>query len=115
MCIKMDKKEIIRINKELGGSLSRSSSLDFACDRIKSEKNIYKRNACLLRAIVVDHPFDDMNKSTATIIVMKDFKKHGIKCKEEPFLRGIRKIAKNNITDLNKIEAGLRKWCPRKR
>ncbi len=112
MCMK---KEIIKINKELGGKLVRLGSLDFACDKIKSEKNIYKRNACLLRAIVVDHPFDDMNKSTATIIVTRNFKRHGIKCKEEPFLKGIRKIAKNNITDLNKIEQGLRKWCTKKK
>jgi len=112
MCMK---KEIIKINKELGGKLVRPSSLDFACDKIKSEKNIYKQNAYLTRAIVVDHPFDDMNKSTATAIVTRNFKKKGIKCKEEPFLRGLRKIAKNNITDLNKIERNLRKWCLRKK
>ena len=112
MCMK---KEIIKINKELGGKLVRPSSLDFACDKIKSEKNIYKRNACLLRAIVVDHPFDDMNKSTATIIITRNFNKHKIKCKEEPFLKGIRNIAKKNIIDLNKIERDLRKWCPKKK
>ena len=112
MCMK---KEIIKINKELGGKLVRPSSLDFACDKIKAEKNIYRQNAYLLRAIVVDHPFDDMNKSTATIIVTRNFRKHKIKCKEKPFLKGIRNIAKNNITDLNKIERGLRKWCLKKK
>lgn len=108
------KKEIVNLNKELGGKLVRPSSLDFALDKIKKEKNVYKRNANLIRAIVVDHPFDDMNKSTATIITMREFKRNNIKCKEEPYLRGIRSIAKNNITDLKKIERRLKKWCQKK-
>ena len=109
----MDKKEIIKINKELGGKLSRASSLDFACDM--ETKNIYKKNACLIRAIAVDHPFTDFNKSTATITTIRSFKKKGIKCNEDKLIRGVLNIAKNNITDLNKIERGLRKWCPKKK
>ncbi len=113
MCIKMEKKEIIKINKELGGSLSRASSLDFACDM--KTKNIYKKNACLVRAITVDHPFTDFNKSTATITTLRSFNRKGIKCNEDKLIRGILNIAKTNETDLNKIERGLRKWCPKKK
>mgnify|MGYP001612342557 CR=1 FL=1 len=105
------KEEIIKINKELGGEIINLSSLDFA---LKSEeKNIYKRNALLIRAIVVDHPFSDMNKSTATISIIRNFREKGIKCKEESLFRGLEKIASKNITNLNKIERGLRKWCPK--
>lgn len=114
MCINMGIKEnIIKINKELGGKLVRKGSLDFACD--KRTKNIYKKNACITRAIVVDHPFDDYNKSTAHIHLIRSFKKNKIKCNEESLFRGLRNIAKNNITDLNKIEKGLRKWCQKKK
>jgi len=109
----MDKKEIVKINKELGGKLSRPSSLDFACDM--KTKNIYRRNACLIRAIAVDHPFTDFNKSTATITALRSFNRNKIKCNEDKLTRGVLNIAKNNITDLNKIERGLRKWCPRKK
>ncbi len=109
----MDKKEIIKINKELGGNLRSGSSLDFACD-IKT-KNIYKKNACLIRAIAVDHPFTDFNKSTATITALRSFNRHGVKCNEEKLTRGILNIAKTNESDLNKIERGLRKWCPKKK
>ncbi len=113
MCMKIDKKEIIKINKELGGSLSRPASLDFACDF--KTKNVYKKNACLVRAIAVDHPFTDFNKSTATITMIRSFKRKGIKCNEDRLTRGILNMAKNNITNLNKIEKNLRKWCPKKK
>ena len=109
------KNEIVTINKELGGTLVNSSSLDFAIEMAEKQKNVYRKNAYLIRAIVVDHPFSDMNKSTATIIAMRNFKKEGIFCNEESFLRGIRKIAKESITDLNKIERGLRRWCQKKK
>jgi len=113
MCIKMvTKEEIIKINKELGGSLNRPSSLDFACDY--ENKNIYKKNACLVRAIVVDHPFSDFNKSTATIVTIRNFKEEKIKCDEDKLGCCILNIAKNNINDLNKIEKTLRKCCPKK-
>ena len=109
----MDKKEIVKINEELGGSLSRPSSLDFACEF--KNKNIYKRTAYLIRAIVVDHPFTDFNKSTATILTIRSFGREGIKGDEDKLIRGILNIAKNNITDLNRIERGIRKWYPKKK
>ncbi len=107
------KKRIVKLNKGLGGTLVRPGNLDFASDKFETEKNIYRKNAHLIRAIVVDHPFDDFNKSTATLITLREFKKEGIKCKEESYLRGIRNIAKNNETNINKIEKKLRKWCQR--
>jgi prophage maintenance system killer protein len=108
----MEKEDIIKLNKELGGSLSRPSSLDFACDY--ENKNIYKKNAWLIRAIAVDHPFTDFNKSTATITTIRNFKEQGIKCNEEKLTRGILNIARKNQTNLNKIEKMLRKCCPKK-
>lgn len=109
------KEDIIKINKELGGKLNRPGSLDFACDNIKNEKNVYKKSAYLIRAIAIDHPFDDFNKSTATIIVLREFKKKGIKINEEAFLRTIKNIVKKNIVDLKKIEKKLRKCCQKKK
>jgi prophage maintenance system killer protein len=105
----VEKKEIIKINEQLGGYLSRPSSLDFACDL--ETKNVYKKNACLIRAIAVDHPFTDFNKSTATLVTLRNFKERSIKCNEDKLIKGVTKIAKKNITNLNKIEGMLRKWC----
>lgn len=109
------KKEIIEINKELGGTLRNSNSLDYAEEESKDEKNIYKKVAYFTRAIIVDHPFSDMNKSTATIFAIREFRKHNIFCKEESLMKGFLKIAKKNITNLDKIEKGLRKWCLKKK
>ena len=110
MCMK--KEEIIKINKELGGTLINPSSLDFACDY--NSNNFYKKHAYLIRAVAVDHPFSDFNKSTISISLLRSFKREGIKCNEDKLTRGILNIAKNNIKDLNKIERSLRKWCPKK-
>ena len=115
MCIKMViKKEIIGINKEFGGKLVRESSLDFACTHVDHVKSVYKKNALLLRAIVVDHPFDDFNKSTAIIIMMRLFKKHDVVCDETLLLRLIVRVAKHSVTDLHTLEKSLRKCCQKK-
>jgi len=106
------KKQIIKINKYLGGILNRPSSLDFACDF--QTNNIYKKNAYLIRAIAVDHPFTDYNKSTATLSTIRNFKERNIQCNKEKLMKSILNIAKNNVTDLNKIERRLRKCCPKK-
>ncbi len=70
--------EIIEINKELGSVLVRPSSLDFACDKASYEKNTYKKVAYIIRAIIVDHPFFDFNKSSATIITKRIFERENI-------------------------------------
>lgn len=103
--------KIVKINQDLGGTLVRPNSLDYACDRFKDEKSIFRKNAYLIRALVIDHPFDDFNKSTAVSITLQEFNKHGIKCKENTYLKGMVRIAKNNVSDINKIESKLRKWC----
>ena len=108
-------KEIVEKNKELGGTLVRPSSLHFACDRAFYEKNIYRKVAYIIRAIVVDHPFDDFNKSTAIITTKKMFKKEGIICSKEKLAIQVTKIAKRSTKSVIKIERILRKCCPRKK
>src|SRR3989304_6678628 len=70
MCMKISKKELLRINHGFGGNLRSDSSLDYALDKLESKKlGIYKKIAYLLRAILVDHPFSDGNKRTAAIFL----------------------------------------------
>jgi prophage maintenance system killer protein len=108
-------KEIIRINEELGGKIVRGNSLSWACDKVKEENNVFKKNAYLIRAIVIDHPFTDMNKSTATIISLRNFKLNNIKCNEDLLLLNIKRIVKKNITDIKIIERVLRRCCQKKK
>ena len=107
--------EIVKINKELGGKLVRSSSLDFACDKVYLEKNVYKKLAYIIRAIVVDHPFSDMNKSTAIIFTIRIFEREKINGDENCLKRMIKNVAVKNINSIEKIEKMLRRCYPRKK
>jgi len=107
--------EIIKINKELGSVLVRPSSLDFACDKASYEKNTYKKVAYIIRAIIVDHSFLDFNKSSATIITKRIFERENIIYDEKKLMRKIKKIAKENIQSIAKIEKMVRKCCQKKK
>ncbi len=111
MCMK---KEIIKINKKHGGIIINKSNLEFAVDRAKEEKNIYKSNAHLLKGIIQGHPFLDGNKSTASEVVLKIFSKEKIGCNKKSFEKGIINLAKEKNTPIIKIERNLRKWCKKK-
>lgn len=108
------KERIIQINTNYGGKLVREGSLDFACDKITTERNIYRKCAYLVRAIVVDHPFSDYNKSTASAIVIEEMYKEGIACDEKILSKTMVKIAQENLIDIHKIEMRLRKCCHKK-
>lgn len=110
--MEINKDEILKINKKLGGNLSRTGSLDYALDIIKHEKrNPYKKVAYLVRAIIVDHPFIDGNKRTALEVIIKELYKENIVCDIKKLTKTIVKIAKNNINSIIKIERMLRKCC----
>lgn len=113
--MEITKKEIIKMNKKLGGDLSRNGSLDYAIDRVKHEKrNPFKRVAYLIRAVIVDHPFIDGNKRTALEIIVKELYKEGIECDIKKLTKTIVEIAKKNINQIIKIERMLRKCCQKK-
>lgn len=113
--MEINKKTIIKINRKLGGNLSRNGSLDYALDRMKHEKtNPYKRIAYLVRAIIVDHPFVDGNKRTALEIIVDELYKSNIICDIEKLTKAITKIAKENTHQIIKIERRIRKCCQKK-
>jgi len=92
-------RDIIKINKRLGGSLLNISSLEFAEELEKDNKGSYKKSAIWVRAIIIDHPFTDFNKRTALVVVANFIKiENQIRVAE-----ALVKIAKKNITDLDKI------------
>ena len=109
MCMKIGKKEILRINHGFGGNLRSDSSLDYAIDKLKNKKlGPYKKLAYLLRAILVDHPFSDGNKRTAAYVALKiahDLKKQ---VDTDLLTRHLVSIAKHNIHDIRKIERRIK-------
>ena len=58
--------ELAKTNKRFSsGRLINKSSLEFAESALKRTKNWQEQAAFIIRAIVVDHPFEDGNKRTA--------------------------------------------------
>lgn len=109
MCMKISKEDLLRINKGFGGNLRSDSSIDFAIDMQENKKlGEYKKLAYLLRAILVDHPFSDGNKRTATFLVLNFAEQNKKQVDRELLIHHIISIAKQNITEIRNIEQRLR-------
>lgn len=105
----ISKEDLLRINKGFGGNLRSSSSIDFAIYMQEKKKlGIYKKLAFLLRAILVDHPFSDGNKRTATFVALAFAEEHKKQIDKELLLHHVVAIAKQNITDIRNIEWRLK-------
>ena len=104
-------KKLIQINKKLGGKLVNPSNLMFDIDQAKRiNNNPFRKNAHVVRGIVVGHPFSDANKRTTTTFITRDFQKQGYKADEDKIVRGIKNIAEKGINKIPTIEGKLRKW-----
>lgn len=99
-------KELEKINKtfEPNSKIKNTGSLEFAAEHATREKDWMKKLAYLLRAIVVDHAFEDGNKRTAAYLIFKFFEENKIMIDSQKADRLIIKIASENITDINKIK-----------
>src|SRR4030042_2990484 len=109
MCMNINKEDLLRINEGFGGNLRSDSSIDFAIDMQENKKlGGYKKLAYLLRAILVDHPFSDGNKRTATFLVLNFAEQNKKQVDRELLIHHIISIAKQNITEIRNIEQRLR-------
>lgn len=110
---KIDKEQIVRVNRVYGGHEYPHSDLDYAVERANYEKNFYKRLAYLVRSMTSNHNFTDGNKRTAMTIVLTEFENEGMSCDKYALSRTLVELAKTGEGDINKIERKLRK-CSRK-
>ena len=70
MCMNLTKKDIIAINQKISsGRFQKESALDFASEYSKHSISWTKQLAYLIRAILVDHVFEDGNKRTAFVVL----------------------------------------------
>lgn len=107
--MKIGKIDLLRINRGFGGNLRSDSSIDFALEKFESKKlGNYKKLAYLIRAILVDHPFSDGNKRTATFVAFAFAEEHKKQADRDLLLHHIVSIAKNNIQDIKNIEWRLK-------
>jgi prophage maintenance system killer protein len=98
-------KELEKINKKLepGSSVKNLGSLEFAAEHATRTNDWTKQLAYLLRAIVVDHVFEDGNKRTAAYLIFKFFEENNITINSQKVDNLIIKIASENIIDIEKI------------
>ncbi|MBM3309414.1 MAG: hypothetical protein FJY77_04090 [Candidatus Altiarchaeales archaeon] len=106
----LSKEEIIAINKTLGGNLVANGSIEFALHAGKG-RSLYWRIALLWRAILVDHPFTDINKRTTFNATILTLNRSGIKTTDEMkerIVKEILKISKEGTISVKNIERRVR-------
>ncbi len=98
-------KELERINKkfEPASKLKNPGSLEFAAEHASRTGDWLKQLAYLLRAILVDHAFEDGNKRTAAYLVTYLMEQNKVMHNDDKVKKLIIKIAAENITNINKI------------
>ena len=100
----ISKKGIITINRKFdSGIVVNASSLDFALSNLKTTKDWTKQLAYLVRAILIDHVFEEGNKRTAAALIMDFIEIQKLAYDSYKVDKLIIEIIKKNITDINKI------------
>ena len=105
MCIKMlSKQDIIEINKEFDkGNIVNKSSLEYTLSILKNTKDWLKQVSYLVRAILIDHIFEEGNKRPAAAIIIAYFDANKFAYDTYKLDKIIEKIVKKNINNINEI------------
>ena len=103
--ISLNKKDLIGINQEIGGNgkFHNEDSLDFALSTAKHKKSWLYELSYIIRSLLVDHCFEDGNKRTAITVIITYFENNDLDYDKDKLTKTVWKIAKKNITDINKI------------
>lgn len=105
MKFSLTKKDIVALNQEFEeGTFHNETSLDFALGYAKRTDNWTKALAWLVRAILIDHVFEEGNKRAAALLIKAYAEYHGHKTYDDKVVKLIKKVILKNITSINKIE-----------
>ena len=98
-------KDIVAINQEFHtGKLSNQSSLDYAIKTIGRSKNWLRSAAMLVRAVLIDHVFEDGNKRTSAAIIAWYCDIQNLPYDPDKLSHAVVRITKENITNIQNIE-----------
>ena len=101
----LSKKDLINANRKFHtGKIANESSLDFALANARKTKDWLKAAAFLVRAILIDHAFEDGNKRTAAAVIMAYLEMNNFHYNPDRVSRIVIQMLKKNITDGRKIE-----------
>ena len=102
---RISRKDIVAINQKFDkGQVINSSSLDFALGQANQSKSWLKSCAILVRAVLIDHVFEEGNKRTAAGIITGFFEENELNYNPEEIAKGVAKILMKNITSIAEIE-----------
>lgn len=100
---------LIGINKRFAnGNLINSSSIRFALSAIRTTKDWIKQAAYLIRAIALDHPFEEGNKRTAAALLIYFMEAHKVAYDPYKVDRLIAEIASKNIKGIEQIRRKIK-------
>lgn len=101
----LSQKDITAINAALdSGKIVNQGSLDYALSVAYRNKNWLRCSAVLVRAILIDHVFEDGNKRTAAAVIMAYFEMHGVQYDPDRVNAAIVFMLRKNMNNIRKIE-----------
>lgn len=103
--ISLTKKDIVSLNEKFyNGAVINESSLDYAISVAKKTTNWSKAIAYLIRAILIDHVFEEGNKRTAALLTTTYIDMIGYSYSKKKINNIIKNIVLKRIKSIRKIE-----------
>jgi prophage maintenance system killer protein len=101
----LNQKDVIALNMEFeDGALHNETSLDFALGYAKRTENWTKSLAWIVRAILIDHVFEEGNKRTAALLIKTYAEYKGHTTYDDRVLKLIKEMLLKNTTSITRIE-----------
>ena len=108
MCM-ITEEGIIEINKRFDkGLIVNRSSLDFSLSAAKNTKDWIKQLAYLIRALLIDHVFQEGNKWTAAALILYFFEAHKVAYDPYKIDKIIAEIVSKNVGNAERIRRKLK-------
>ena len=105
MKFSLTKKDIVALNQEFeDGAFHNEASLDFALSYARRTDNWTKALAWLVRAILIDHVFEEANKRTAALLIKAYAEHSGYDTYNNRIVGLIKEVLLKNTTSIRKIE-----------
>lgn len=101
----VSEKDIVAMNLLFDeGHVVNRGSLEFAVSSANQEKSWLKSTAVLVRAILIDHIFEEGNKRTAAVLMMGAIGREGLSFDRDKVTKGIALLLKKNTTSIESIQ-----------
>jgi prophage maintenance system killer protein len=105
MKFQLNKKDIIALNMKFeGGALHNEASLDFALSYANRTENWTRALAWLVRAILIDHVFEDGNKRVAALLIASYVEFEGHEVYNDKVAMLVKEVILKNTVSITKIE-----------